>query len=154
MTVVRIFMRAAVATCLAAGAVTITGCGSGEGGASATPATTQSAAKSGTSPATPVSIDHGRDLYKLNCAPCHGEQGKGDGPAAAGYNPKPRNHTDAAYMSTLTDEDIAKVIQYGGAIKGKPLMPSNPVLKGADLAAVVAYTRSLSAHGSSAGGSR
>jgi hypothetical protein len=26
-----------------------------------------------------------------------------------------------------------------------PMMPSNPVLKGADLAAVVAYTRSLSA---------
>jgi len=47
-------------------------------------------------------------------------------------------------MNKLTDEEIAKVIQYGGAIKGMPLMPSNPVLKGADLAAVVAYTRSLS----------
>ena len=47
-------------------------------------------------------------------------------------------------MSTLTDEDLAKVIQMGGAIKGKPLMPSNPDLRGADLAAIVAYTRSLS----------
>ena len=95
--------------------------------------------------ATPVSIEHGRELYKKNCTPCHGEQGKGDGPAAAAYNPKPRNHTDAAYMSKLSDEDIAKVIQFGGAIKNMPLMPSNPSLKGADLTAVVAYTRSLSA---------
>jgi mono/diheme cytochrome c family protein len=95
--------------------------------------------------AAPVSLERGRDLYKVNCAPCHGEKGHGDGPAAAGFNPKPRNHADAAYMSKLTDEDIAKVIQFGGAIKNMPMMPSNPVLKGADLAAVVAYTRSLSA---------
>lgn len=96
-------------------------------------------------PAAPVSLDRGRDLYKVNCAPCHGEKGHGDGPAAAGFNPKARNHADAAYMSKLTDEDIGKVIQYGGAIKGMPMMPSNPVLKGADLQAVIAYTRSLSA---------
>jgi mono/diheme cytochrome c family protein len=95
--------------------------------------------------AAPVSLERGRDLYKVNCAPCHGEKGHGDGPAAAGFNPKPRNHADAAYMSKLSDEDIAKVIQFGGAIKNMPMMPSNPVLKGADLAAVVAYTRSLSA---------
>ncbi len=57
-------------------------------------------------------------------------------------------------MPKLTDEDIAKAIQYGGAIKGMPMMPSNPALKGADLAAVVAFTRSLSDHGSSAGGAR
>ncbi len=101
---------------------------------------------SSTATATPASIDRGRQLYKVNCTSCHGDQGRGDGPAAAAYNPKPRNHTDATYMSKLTDEDIAKVIQYGGAIKNMPLMPSNPALKGADLAAVVAYTRSLSAH--------
>ena len=48
-------------------------------------------------------------------------------------------------MSTLTDEEIGKVIQMGGAVKGKPLMPSNPAIKGDDLSALVAYTRSLSA---------
>ena len=31
-------------------------------------------------------------------------------------------------------------------LRNMPLMPSNPALKGTDLAAVVAYTRSLSAH--------
>jgi hypothetical protein len=45
----------------------------------------------------------------------------------------------------LTNEEIGKVIQMGGAIKGKPLMPSHPQLRGADLDALVAYVRSLSA---------
>lgn len=94
---------------------------------------------------TPAVLEHGKGLYRANCAACHGEQGKGDGPAAGVMKPPPRDHTDRAYMSTLTDEDLKKVIQMGGAIKGKPLMPSNPQIRGTDLEALVAYTRSLSA---------
>ena len=93
---------------------------------------------------TAATIEHGRGIYKVNCAPCHGPGGKGDGPAAGVLKPAPRDHTDRAYMNTLTDEDLAKVIQMGGGIKGKPLMPSNPQIKGADLDALVAFTRSLS----------
>jgi mono/diheme cytochrome c family protein len=145
MIVLRTIVRAALAASIVAAAVAAAGCQAGTEQAAARPANVPSAA------AKPVSIERGRDLYKVNCTPCHGARGEGDGPAAAAYNPRPRNHTDAVYMSKLTDEDIAKVIQYGGAIKGMPMMPSNPALKGADLAAVVAYTRSLSAHGSAAG---
>jgi mono/diheme cytochrome c family protein len=94
---------------------------------------------------TPALLDRGRSIYKTNCVACHGEHGKGDGPAAGALKPPPRDHTDRAYMSTLTDEDMAKVIQMGGAIKGKPMMPSNPQIKGNDMSAVVAYVRSLSA---------
>lgn len=94
---------------------------------------------------TPAMIEHGQKLYKSTCAPCHGDGGKGDGPAAIAYNPKPRDHTDRAYMSKLTDEDIAKVVQYGGAIKNMPLMPSSPQIKGDDLRDLVLYVRSLSA---------
>jgi len=140
MIIVRNVFRVLAATALAAAAVAVAGCEREEDHSRVAKAVSSSAA------ATPASIDRGRQLYKVNCTPCHGEQGKGDGPAAAAYNPKPRNHTDPVYMSKLTDEDIAQVIQYGGAIKNMPMMPSNPSLKGADLAAVVAYTRSLSAH--------
>lgn len=93
---------------------------------------------------TPAMIEHGQKLYKSTCAPCHGDGGKGDGPAAIAYNPKPRDHTDRTYMSKLTDEDIAKVVQYGGAIKNMPLMPSSPQIKGDDLRDLVLYVRSLS----------
>ena len=58
--------------------------------------------------------------------------------------PAPRDHTDRAYMDTLTDKNIGDVIRMGGAIKGKPLMPSHPQIHGADLDALVAYVRSLS----------
>jgi mono/diheme cytochrome c family protein len=34
-------------------------------------------------------------LYITNCAPCHGNKGKGDGPAAAALSPKPADHSSA-----------------------------------------------------------
>ena len=88
-------------------------------------------------------LEKGRALYKGNCATCHGESGKGDGPGAGVLKPPPRDHTDAQYMSTLSDKEIANIIKMGGAIKGKPLMPSHPQFKDDDLAALVAHVRSL-----------
>jgi mono/diheme cytochrome c family protein len=92
-------------------------------------------------------LHRGHETYERYCAPCHGERGKGDGPGAAVFKPPPRDHTDAAYMSTMTDAQLAQVIQIGGAMRGKPAMPSNPQIKGDDLQALVAYVRSLSAPG-------
>ena len=33
-------------------------------------------------PATLASLDNGRRLYEINCAPCHGASGRGDGPVS------------------------------------------------------------------------
>jgi mono/diheme cytochrome c family protein len=116
-------------------------CSSSAGQSTAPP---EKAAASAATEITPATLEKGRGIYKTYCAPCHGESGRGDGPGAGVMKPPPRDHTDRAYMATLTDEDLAKTIQMGGALKGKPLMPGNPQIKGADLAALVAYTRSLS----------
>lgn len=89
-------------------------------------------------------IAEGEGVYKANCAACHGATGKGDGPAAGVLKPPPRDHTDRAYMDTLTDDDLKKVIVMGGAIKGRPLMPSHPQLRGKQLDSLIAYVRSLS----------
>lgn len=89
-------------------------------------------------------IAKGQSIYLATCAPCHGDGGKGDGPAGAIFKPPPRDHTDRAYMDTMTDEDLTKVIQMGGAVRGKPLMPSNPQIRGDDMTALVAFVRSLS----------
>lgn len=40
-------------------------------------------------PVTEVSTAHGRALYGERCMVCHGERGRGDGPAAAGLSPPP-----------------------------------------------------------------
>ena len=68
-------------------------------------------------------------LFAERCAACHGPQGKGNGPAAAALNPKPRNYGDTSWQATVTDEQLRKTIKLGGAAVGKsPLMPASPDL--------------------------
>lgn len=42
---------------------------------------------------SPELVARGKDLYAMNCAACHGDQGRGDGVAGAAFNPKPRDFT-------------------------------------------------------------
>lgn len=56
--------------------------------------------------------------YATYCASCHGEDGKGNGAAAGGLNPKPRNFHDAAWQNKVSDEHIYKVIAEGGQSVG------------------------------------
>lgn len=107
-------------------------------------AASETTAKAAAPTVTPAMLETGRSIYKANCVACHGVGGKGDGPGAGVLKPPPADHTDREFMSKLTDEEIAKVIQMGGAIKGRPLMPSHPQIRGDDMTALVAYVRSLS----------
>jgi mono/diheme cytochrome c family protein len=45
-------------------------------------------------PANADSIAAGRGVYAAQCLSCHGEAGRGDGPAAKDLNPKPRDLSD------------------------------------------------------------
>lgn len=45
---------------------------------------------------TPDNLAKGKDLFNANCAPCHGTDGTGNGPAAGSLNPKP-----ADFMSPI-----------------------------------------------------
>ena len=93
----------------------------GSGAGSATPATGGGAAKIDTAAA--------KVIYDSRCGACHGLTGKGDGAGAAALNPKPRNYTDKAWQTSVTDEQIRKTIVYGGAAVGKsPVMPASPDL--------------------------
>jgi mono/diheme cytochrome c family protein len=42
---------------------------------------------------SPALVEKGSELFRQNCVQCHGELGRGDGPAAATLNPRPRNFT-------------------------------------------------------------
>ena len=85
----------------------------------------------------------GKTTFENTCAACHGPGGKGDGPAAAALDPKPRNLTDAELLSTQTDDFIYKVISEGGAAVGlSPMMaPWGGVLSEQDIWNVVAFIR-------------
>jgi mono/diheme cytochrome c family protein len=89
--------------------------------------------------------EQGKKLYGQFCASCHGQSGKGDGPAAAALNPKPRDHTDKEYMSKMSDDEMLKVIKNGGASVGKsPLMPPwGASLKDEQIQDIMAYIRTL-----------
>ena len=68
--------------------------------------------------------DEARNAFNTLCSTCHGTSGKGDGPAAAALETKPRNYTDKAWQASITDDQIKKIIVEGGAAVGKsPLMP-------------------------------
>ena len=88
----------------------------------------------------------GKAKYQLFCAACHGPNGKGDGPAAANLNPKPRDHSNANYMKSLSDGQIFKIIKLGGPGVGKsPTMPPwGGALSDGDIKNVVAFIRTLS----------
>ncbi len=91
----------------------------------------------------------GKAKYDLLCASCHGNTGKGDGPAAAALPTKPRNHTDGKYMNALPDKYLFDIIKGGGVGVGKsPLMPVwGGQLKDEEIWNVVAYIRELATPG-------
>lgn len=70
----------------------------------------------------------GQEVYNNYCAPCHGEDGRGDGPVAKSLFPKPRDFTRGAYKirstpsgSLPSDEDLLRIIYYG--IPGTSMIP-------------------------------
>ena len=144
-TVARALMLVATGSLLSFFAV---GCGgnkneSTEGSSSTTTASTEKPADLQINMSAD-NVAKGKEVYVKTCAPCHGEGGKGDGPAAAALNPKPRDHTNGAYMDTLTNQHIYTVIKQGGAQFGFPTMPAQPQLSDEDVKNTVAFVRSLS----------
>ena len=62
--------------------------------------------------------------YSNFCTTCHGANGKGDGPAAAALNPKPKDFADCKTMAGISDEMAFKAIKGGGQSVGlSPMMP-------------------------------
>jgi mono/diheme cytochrome c family protein len=89
----------------------------------------------------------GAALYADYCWPCHGKTGKGDGPIARVYKPRPHNLTDWAYLAKRTDQDLYNAISQGGpAVTRSAAMPAwGAVLAPQDMWDLVAYIRQLSA---------
>lgn len=88
---------------------------------------------------TPELIAEGKKLYATNCASCHGTDGKGDGPAAAAFNPKPRNFTAGEWKQGGKPSQIFHTLS-----AGMGSMPSFAALPADQRWALVHFIRSLS----------
>lgn len=69
-----------------------------------------------TYPKTLPNFDSARNIYRENCAQCHGESGKGDGPGRESMNPKtppPANFTDAEFMAGLSPFKVYNTTTFG-----------------------------------------
>lgn len=74
-------------------------------------------------PATPENIAKGKVIFegKGTCFTCHGMEGKGDGPAAVGLDPSPRNFANAAFQAVRSDGELMYVLKNGSP--GTAMMP-------------------------------
>lgn len=83
----------------------------------------------------------GQALFSQNCVACHGQSGRGDGPAAKGLNPPPRDFSqDGGWKNGYTMEGVWKTLQEG--IKGSGMVAYDYLSK-RDRMALVHYVRSL-----------
>jgi mono/diheme cytochrome c family protein len=85
-------------------------------------------------------VSQGEQLYQSNCARCHGEQGKGDGPDAASLSVKPRDLSDLEFMASQSAGEFFNAMAQGVA----PEMPGfSDQLSEADRWAISDYLRTL-----------
>lgn len=93
------------------------------------------------------SEENTRVNYLSYCTPCHGQEGKGDGPLAETLEEgvEPRDHTSAEYFSQKTDKDIFEVIKFGGANAGfsEAMPPFSTDLSDDNIMNLVKYIRAL-----------
>jgi mono/diheme cytochrome c family protein len=97
--------------------------------------------------ATPAVLLKGQALYQKHCASCHGDKGKGDGPAEA-FNTEPATDlTDRALQSRLTDGEVLWKITTGLKSGTDVIMPgiAQRVPSEEDRWKVVRYMRTLAA---------
>jgi len=92
-----------------------------------------------------VAAEDGATTYKTYCSTCHGDTGKGDGPAAGSLDPKPASFADPKFWTTRDDAAVKKVIKEGGAAVGKsPLMIAwGNVLDDAKIDAVIKHIKTF-----------
>jgi len=74
--------------------------------------------------AAPAALQKGRALYQKHCVPCHGDKGKGDGPAAPFNAEKPPDLTDPERQQALTDGEMLWKITTGRKVEDEILMPA------------------------------
>jgi mono/diheme cytochrome c family protein len=116
--------------------------GSGPGGIVAQAQTPWAApesekAKKNPAPNDKKTIEQGAKVAKVNCVSCHGDKGKGNGPAAVALNPKPADWTSKRVQDEPDGEIFWKITTGRGPMPSWRHLPEN------DRWALVRYLRTL-----------
>ena len=93
----------------------------------------------------PEALARGTDAYQALCIQCHGEQGKGDGPEAQGFDPAPGD-LSRSEMADTSDGYLYWRIAEGGAFAPfNSLMPAwGTLLSDTEIWELVSYMRTFS----------
>ncbi|MEK7286927.1 MAG: c-type cytochrome [Nitrospirota bacterium] len=97
----------------------------------------------------PAGKSDGKAIYEKRCSNCHGMEGRGDGPGAEFFRPKPTNFSRGQfkYATTMkgelpTDDDLFKTVSLGLPGTGMPAWES--VLSESDRKAVITHVKTFS----------
>jgi mono/diheme cytochrome c family protein len=65
-------------------------------------------------PVNKTAPNNGKEMYKNYCAPCHGEDGKGNGPVASSLKARPSDLTELAKNNNgkFPDTHIVAILQF------------------------------------------
>ena len=88
---------------------------------------------------TQGNLDDGKTVYETNCANCHGNEGKGDGPVGQALVPPP---SDLTATKNKSDQDLLNAINNGRPGTAMPSWKSD--LSVQEIQDVLSYIRSLS----------
>jgi mono/diheme cytochrome c family protein len=94
---------------------------------------------------SPAVLQRGGALYQKHCASCHGDKGKGDGPAERFSDDPATDLTDRAVQDRLTDGEIFWKVTTGRQQGGDVIMPgiAHRVRSEEDRWKVVRFVRTL-----------
>ena len=94
------------------------------------------------SAAVASAVTDGRRLYLRQCAPCHGVNGRGDGPDAVLFATRPRNLHEG-FLDRFSTDDLVRRVRHGQTLR-LVLDPAALRRRSNEVESVVAYLQRLS----------
>ncbi len=92
---------------------------------------------------TPEVLERGRTLYRQHCAVCHGPAGRGDGPAAAGLDPRAADIARSVKMPMASDAYLFWTLAEGGVPVGSAMPPFRGALDEDAIWSLIHHLRQL-----------
>jgi len=90
---------------------------------------------------TQEKVDQGKKAYETNCVICHGASGLGDGAAAAGLSPKPRNLVTGSFVKGSKTSEIYSTVTDG--LSGTTMAAFGASISDDDRCAIAQYITSI-----------